>query len=550
MKKDLFLIIFLWFSVFSFAADFSVGPLDYEIVSLKNKTVKPVALNQSVEILDIPYSVEYDGKTFTVPYISGIHGYFGTTEYYSGVKQVILHEGLTKLGGAFSNYTSLETVVFPNSLKSIGESNGYGETFKGCSSLKEITIPETVDSISGAIFKDCINLTSVRFLGNPLFGYLGPNNSIYATSGVFKNCKSLQNINLPQNIKIIGKEFFCGCTNLTTINLPESCTAICDNAFKDCISLKELTFPKQLNGIGYSAFEKSGLSGKIQLPDNIRTIDYRAFSECKDITSFVFPNNCCLEVGGSVLTGCNNIESITFPSNGGIFKGTICDSDKLKEINCLSYYPPNISGEIFPNSVLIKSTLNILTGASNEFTNSNQWGNFTKIIETFDNPGFSTLDIVLNVPDTYKSVYEILYPERTFTIQNGNSLKIDVSYTSLGFGHIEDDYKEFVPYFNEYPISFSATYTTTKSLDIIERPESLLLDGARFYITPPLFQDATFYINYDSSGVPEIVSNENETDEIKIYALSGILVNSSIDNLLKGIYIIHRGKSVNKVIVR
>lgn len=411
--------------------------------------------------------------------------------------------------------------------------------------MKEITIPETVDSISGAIFEDCINLKSVNFRGNPLFVYKGAYDDTYATGGVFKNCKSLQNIDLPQNIKVLGAGFFWGCYNLESVDLPNNCSAICDNAFRDCVNLKTFTFPEHLMGIGYNAFDNSGLSGNIQLPDNIRRIDGNAFSDCKNITSFTFPNNCCLEVGTYVLGGCSNLESVTFQSNGGIFKERITDSELIREVNCLSYYPPTVSDNFFPIAVMLKASLNIISGASNEYANSPQWGNFINHSETYENPGFCKFEIVLDMPDEYKSVFEIVYPERETTIQNGNSVKIDISHTSLGF----ESYEEFVPYFNGFPICMSETFVNHSLLGLVDKPYDII-ENSRFYVTPPITKDATFSINFESSGIYDILANDEESANIEIYSLSGALVKSSLDKLSKGIYIIRRAKFTSKVIIR
>lgn len=544
--KSLAVSIFIFLSsLICYSADFSVGPLDYDIISIKDRIAQPIQLNQNIENLEIPYMVEYNGLTYTIPTVSRIGG-----SYKSNVRNVVVGEGITKLEESFYGFSGMETISFPTSLKILGASNSFSRgTFEGCSSLKEIIIPQSVDSICGPIFKDCILLSKIEFRGSPLFEYrFAFNNYVYATHGVFQNCTSLERISLPQDLKAIGSRFFAGCSNLKEVNLPSSCTAICDYAFQDCINLQSFVFPQQLTGIGYSAFNNSGLIGNISLPDNLRLIEGDAFRDCRGITSMTFPNNCCLEVGSYVLSGCSNLEQITIPCNGGLFKGVISDSPSLKTINSLNFNPPTVNRDFFPNSILLNTTLNIIESARSQYISS-EWGNFLRINEEFENPGISTLYFILNVPDSYKALYKIFYPEDEMQVLNGNSVKIDLSYTSLGYGQTNDDYKQFVPWFNSYPISSSSTlYNISSFLDVIEKPNDIF-NGNTFYITPPIKENSSFYINYEASGIEDIQSDEIDSNQ-SIYSISGYPIKIPIENLSPGTYIKRTGNKVKKFIVR
>lgn len=50
----------------------------------------------------------------------------------------------------------------------------------------------------------------------------------------FKNCSNLTSVTLPNSLKSIGREVFYGCTNLTTITIPSSVNKIGDKAFAGC----------------------------------------------------------------------------------------------------------------------------------------------------------------------------------------------------------------------------------------------------------------------------------------------------------------------------
>ena len=79
------------------------------------------------------------------------------------------------------------------SVTSIGES-----AFRGCSSLKSITIPDSVTNISRRAFDSCTSLTSVTI----------PNSVTKIGSYAFMNCISLTNITIPDSVTSIGDRAF------------------------------------------------------------------------------------------------------------------------------------------------------------------------------------------------------------------------------------------------------------------------------------------------------------------------------------------------------
>ena len=77
----------------------------------------------------------------------------------------------------------------------------------------------------------------------------------------FYQCFMMKEIEMPDSLESIGKYAFNDCGRLKIVDLPENVTVIGDRAFYNCYQMKELHMYRKVNLIGKSAFAKcSGLA--------------------------------------------------------------------------------------------------------------------------------------------------------------------------------------------------------------------------------------------------------------------------------------------------
>jgi hypothetical protein len=139
----------------------------------------------------------------------------------------------------FAGCTSLVNVTLPNSLIWI---ENY--VFDGCSHLTNIVIPEGVTTIMQFAFANCTSLTSINL----------PNSATEIAAEAFMNCSSVTNITLPDNITTIRDATFSGCSSLASIVIPASVTSIGDYVFTYCTKLTGIYFSGNAPGAGAEPF--------------------------------------------------------------------------------------------------------------------------------------------------------------------------------------------------------------------------------------------------------------------------------------------------------
>lgn len=143
---------------------------------------------------DFKYGVNQDTATITK-----YKGAGGTVE----IPATLGGDPVTGIGmHAFAEYTSLKSVSMPESMTWIG--NG---AFAGCTGLESVALPAGLKSIGENGFYSCTSLTSVVI----------PDKVTSIGSLAFFGCLKLESITVPAGITTLASSFVYGCTNLKKI---------------------------------------------------------------------------------------------------------------------------------------------------------------------------------------------------------------------------------------------------------------------------------------------------------------------------------------------
>ena len=214
------------------------------------------------------------------------------------LSNIIVHSEIDEIGEyAFSYCQNLNNVIISANMKNIPDG-----LFRA-SGIYEFDINTKTKMIGMASFADCKRLQKVEI----------PKNVKKIEAFAFENDISLRHVKFDANIKIIEQRTFQGCSSLTEIIIPKGVKSIGAEAFKNCTSLETIRLPYTIEKLEDAVFEGCTNLKRIELPFGIKELSRRLFCGCRNLKEVVLPST--LEIICSeVFVGCENLYSIVIPN--------------------------------------------------------------------------------------------------------------------------------------------------------------------------------------------------------------------------------------------
>ena len=160
-----------------------------------------------------------------------------------------------------------DSIIIPSSLGGYPVTTIEMYAFADNTTIKRVTIPDSVKVIGNSAFKGCKNLQTVEF--SPCLVSIG--------NSSFSGCESLRYIELPETVTSIGNSAFNGCRSLISAYLPSSLTNLGMYAFYSCQNLEVIRMPSSLQTIKENTFYNCFALDYIEIPSNLTKIEKGAF---------------------------------------------------------------------------------------------------------------------------------------------------------------------------------------------------------------------------------------------------------------------------------
>lgn len=430
-----------------------------EVGTLKSQTSDISDLNQIRTIVLCGYISQADedfihtlGKNYNLNNLD-------MTELHSSMSYQGL-EGCTKIKSVkyskywtstvqylFEDCTNLDEVIFPDDSECSLTTFSSG-TFRGCSSLKTISIPAKIKKMEGQLFMGCSQLKEIHcnagmapFATKETFGnrftatiYI-PTGAIqnYKTSAgwcLFANYKENPNITYEDNIELKSENvsfsndtLYCyltnsetGCLRTSALSLVKDINtikyAVLDGYLNsdDCGFLNALASAYSLSSLDMTNLKTSFSNYQFQGCTKLTTIKYSRywnstgwylFEDCSNIRNVTFPENV---IGNGYKTfetgtfrGCSSLEEITIPSTvTSIGSQCFYVCNKLKAIILKPTNPPSAKEESFGGQ-FSTAKLIVPKGTKIDYETSSGWSLFKNIEESVDDVDLNNKEISENI---------------------------------------------------------------------------------------------------------------------------------------------------------
>lgn len=185
--------------------------------------------------------------------------------------------------GMFYMDESLEKITFEEGCKLTSFGKNVQNLLYGCKSLKEFTVPASIETIPERCFYNSQYLETIRFEKGSKVESIGKE--------AFYACCALKDVELAEELTTIGESAFRNLDQIEKLVIPGTVTTIGICAFYDCDGLQEIAIPDSVTSIGKAAFAYCRNVTDIKLPNRLETIEEQAFMGCSMVTSLRIPDS-------------------------------------------------------------------------------------------------------------------------------------------------------------------------------------------------------------------------------------------------------------------
>ena len=286
----------------------------------------------------------------------------------------------------FENCTNLQNVWMNNVIDDIGD-----YAFKGCTALRHFEVAPTVTQLGAYSFSGCSKLTDINL-----------SNVVTIKNNSFENCTSLPQISIPQSTTSIQDKTFQGCTSLNRLFIEDRTESLSlgKNAssanykgisgagkplFADC-PLDTLYIGGPINyektlAAGYSPFFYNESLRSVYITNKEKNVYKYEFYNCLGLERIKLGNG-VRKIEEYGFQGCTNLSYFEFASTlQSIGDEAFSDCSNITRIISHAPMPPTVGEQGLQDINKFNCNLFVPEGSLEDYQEAEQWRDFWKIYE-------------------------------------------------------------------------------------------------------------------------------------------------------------------------
>ena len=268
-----------------------------------------LTIKQNIGINDVRDLDEFADKITAVYVSQDVTSIYSET--FRNFTGVILeeYEGGVYLGSTSNPYQSLWKRTLPSDIKSFtihpDTQTVMNGVFRGCTSITQINVPDNVSIIGDEAFSGCTGLEKLSL----------PDGIAKLGTDVIANCNKLI-YNTYDNANYLGNDsnpyvvlVKTTVSDITSCSINEHTKFVMPKAFFEHTNLTSITIPNGVVSIEASTFEGCDSLASVTMPDSVTRIGHNAFKNCTALASVTLPDS-VTHLGNSAFSGCSRLVSI------------------------------------------------------------------------------------------------------------------------------------------------------------------------------------------------------------------------------------------------
>lgn len=391
----------------------------------------------------------------------------------SSLDSIVLPSSVVTLGDGSLARTALKKIEIPNSVESIGTS-----CFYECKQLTLVTLGRGVRTISGTAFYGTSNLTinisdisqwvtmnvasnalpnSIELLmnGEVLTNVVIPSNATHIRSLAFTNNKNITSVVCDGRINDIYKDAFVNCVNLSSFRADNGIENIGEGTFA-YTALTEIIL-KGTKSIGIRAFQECSKLSIVDIDESVESIGNYAFNTNKSLSQVIVRAVTPPSAGSSLFLNSNSNMTIYVPDQSvqayrgasgwlsyadriwpmeSYLYGLVKFADPAVEAICVANWDTNGTGFLNKEEAKAVKSVGILFQNNSEIISFDEFEEFTGVTE-ISNAAFSNCKNLqtIKLPDSVTKIGD-------YALQlcaNLKTVKLPNNLTSIGAGAFTGD---------------------------------------------------------------------------------------------------------------